>query len=128
MKYVFLGSFAGLVLLSVVAGLIKPHLETHGKIPLSWVSDPNPARLEQIALFNRMNPQYELKLDPSNSGMEKVIVQSLAGVGADFFNTYGGSQLAAYVKAGIAWYVTDELKKRGIDPIKECWPAIYPDF
>jgi len=98
MKYVFLLTFTGLILLSIVAWLIQPSRDTHGKIPLVWISDPNPARREQIALFNQLYPQYELKLDPSNSGMEKVIVQSLAGVGPDLFNAYDGSQLSAYVK------------------------------
>jgi len=128
MKYVFLGTFSGLILLSIVAWLIQPERDSHGKIPLIWISDPNPARREQVALFNQMHPKYELKLDPANSGMEKVIVQSLAGVGPDLFNTYGGSQLSAYVKTGIAWDVTDELMKLGIDPVRECWPAIHPDF
>lgn len=126
MKGVFLGVFVGLVLLSVVAWRIQPKPEEAGKIPLTWVSDDNPARREQIALFNRLHPQYSLRLDPSNTGMEKVIVQSLAGVGPDLFDCYDGFQLSAYVKSGIAWDVTDQLAKAGIHPEKEVWPAVFP--
>jgi ABC-type glycerol-3-phosphate transport system substrate-binding protein len=58
--------------------------------------------------------------------MEKVIVQSTGGVGPDFFDCYGNYQLASFVQADVAWDVTDELSKAGIDVRKECWPAIIP--
>jgi multiple sugar transport system substrate-binding protein len=128
MKTFFLYTFAALILLSIVAWKIQPDTNPSGKIPLLWVSDDNPARRDQIALFNRMYPKYYLTLDPSNTGMEKVIVQSLAGAGPDIFDCYNGFQLSAYVKSGIAWDVTDELKKRGIDVKKEVWPALFPDI
>jgi hypothetical protein len=51
MKYVFLSTFAILVLLSVVAWRIQPENTATGKIPLVWVSDDNPARLEQALKF-----------------------------------------------------------------------------
>lgn len=128
MKLVFGGVFLGLILLSVVAWKIQPEPGAEGKIPLVWVSDDNPARREQIRLFNRLHPQYELRLDPTNTGMEKVIVQSLAGVGPDLFDCYDGFQLSAYVKSGIAWDVTEPLKQAGIDVYKDVWPAVHPNI
>ncbi len=128
MKGVFLGIFAGLLFLSVVAWQIQPEADDAGKIPLVWVSDDNPARREQIALFNRLHPQYSLRLDPNNAGMEKVIVQSLAGVGPDLFDCYDGFQLSAYVKSGIAWDVTEPLAAAGIHPEKDVWPAVFPNI
>jgi multiple sugar transport system substrate-binding protein len=128
MKRVFGGVFLGLILLSVVAWKIQPDLGQEGKIPLVWVSDDNPARREQIRLFNRLYPQYDLRLDPTNTGMEKVIVQSLAGVGPDLFDCYDGFQLSAYVKSGIAWDVTEPLQEAGIDVHKDLWPAVHPNI
>ncbi|NOY81564.1 MAG: extracellular solute-binding protein [Kiritimatiellaeota bacterium] len=128
MKGVFLGVFLCLVLLTFVAWRLRPAPAPPGKIPLTWVSDDNPARREQIALFNRLHPDYLLRLDPGNTGMEKVIVQSLAGVGPDLFDCYDGYQLSAYVRSGIAWDVTDALKKAGIDVTRDVWPAVFPNI
>jgi len=128
MKLFFAAVFVVLALLSLVAWRIQPRLAEEGKVPLIWVSDDNPARRDQIALFNRLNPQYSLRLDPNNTGMEKVIVQSLAGVGPDLFDCYDGFQLSAYVNSGIAWDVTDELAKAGIDIQKEVWSAAHPNI
>lgn len=128
MKTVFVCAFALLAALSYIAWRLQPPPLAHGKVPLVWVSDDNPARRGQIDLFNRQYPHYSLRLDPSNSGMEKVIVQSIGGVGPDLFDCYDGFQLSAYVKSGIAWDVTDELRKRGLNIFRDVWPAIYPDI
>ena len=124
MRLFFTLTLLVLAALSLIAWKIQPR-PVDGKLPLTWVSDDNPARREQVALFNRLHPQYHLRLDPSNSGMEKVIVQSLAGVGPDLFDCYGG-QLSSYVKAGIAWDVTGELARSGINIRKDIWPSVYP--
>ncbi len=86
-----------------------------GKKPVVWVSDPSPARQEQLELFNRLYPEYALRLDPANTDMQKVIVQSLAGGGPDLFTIYDANGLSAAVKADIAWDVTDEMAAAGID-------------
>ena len=51
MKYVFLSTFAILVLLSAVAWRIQSENTATGKIPLVWVSDDNPARREHALKF-----------------------------------------------------------------------------
>jgi len=126
-KVVFSLGLAALILLSLLAWKISPQADTSGKIPLIWCSDDNPLRREQVQPFNKMYPQYDLRLDPANAGMEKVLVQSLGGVGPDLFDCYSAFELAAYVRAGIAWDVTDELKKRGIDVQSTTWKAVHPD-
>ncbi len=128
MKKFFVFTFFFLIVLSVVAWKIQPPPNPPGKTELTWVSDDNPARRGQIALYNQLYPKDILKLDPDNSGMEKVIVQSLAGVGPDLFDCYDGFQLSAYVKSGIAWDITDQLKKMGINVKKQVWPCIFPDL
>lgn len=126
MKYTFLAIFIGLIILSVVAWEIRPKPTRSGKIPLIWVSDDNPARRDQVRLFNELNPEYDLRLDPDNTGMQKIIVQSLAGVGPDLFDCYTGYQLSVFVKAGIAWDVTDELKAVGVEVRGNIWDVGLP--
>ncbi|MCL5269375.1 MAG: extracellular solute-binding protein [bacterium] len=124
MKLTYLISFAVLLGFSVVAWVWQPRSDDR-RIDLVWTSDDNPARREQVALFNRLNPRYRLRLDPQNATMEKVIVQSLAGVGPDVFDCYDGFQLMAYVQSGIAWDCDAELRARGIAPT-DYWPCVYP--
>jgi multiple sugar transport system substrate-binding protein len=120
-----------------------PKDEAKGRIPLVWATDPNPDRDRQVKLFNELSekradeeeeklPEGEkatrlhLRIDPNNSGREKVIVQSLAGVGPDVFDYWGYGNFDAYIKSGIAWDVTDALKSRGFDPEKMIWPLAKP--
>lgn len=127
MKFVFAGAFGLLVLLSVVAWALRP-APPDGRIPLVWVTDPSPARQEQLDLFNRLHSGYELRLDPSNLEMQKVIVQSIGGVGPDLFTAYDNFGLSAAVKAGIAWDVTDALTSAGIDFSRDVWNAARQTF
>ena len=126
MKHLFVILFVALVGLSAVAWAIQPRADRGGRTPLVWMSDDNPARREQIALFNRANPAYALDLDVNTAGMEKMIVQSIAEVGPDLFDCYNGFQLSTYVRSGIAWDVTDELAEAGIDLRRDVWPATHP--
>jgi ABC-type glycerol-3-phosphate transport system substrate-binding protein len=113
-----------LIGMSVIAWAIRPPASIDGRTPLIWVSDDAPTRRLTIELFNQQHPTLDLRLDPDNGGMEKVIVQSLAGVGPDVFDCYSPNQLAAYVRAGIAWDVTDQLVAMGIDLKRDAWPLM----
>jgi len=128
MKSLFLAILAGLAALSAVAWRIQPPPAPPGKIPLVWASDDNPTRRDQMALFRQLHPLYDLRLDPNTLGMEKVIVQSLAGVGPDLFDCYDGFQLSAYVTSGLAWDVTDRFRQLGIDVKRAVWPATHPNI
>jgi multiple sugar transport system substrate-binding protein len=123
MKAFFTATLLLLVLLSVAAWKMQPVTVPDGKTPLVWSSDDNPARRDQIALFNKAHPDLFWQLDPNNTGLQKVIVQSLAGVGPDIFDG-GGGILSSLIDADIAWDITDELKKRGFDPEKEVWKGV----
>lgn len=114
-------TFVALVLMSGVAWLIQPPLVSKGKTQLTMVTDDNPVRQQQLDLFNKLNPDCQINLDPANTGSSKIIVQSLAGVGPDLFDCNTVDDLSAYVEAGIAWDITDELKKHGIDENKTVW-------
>lgn len=116
--------FVVLVVATWAVGRTRVGAPADGRVPLVWVSDNNPARQEHLDLFNQLNADLRLVLDPANRGAEKVIVQSLGGVGPDVFDSHSPSQLAAYVRSGIAWDITDELVKRGIDVKSEVWECL----
>ncbi|MCW5941975.1 MAG: extracellular solute-binding protein [Fimbriimonadaceae bacterium] len=124
MRVFFVAVLALMLVWTVVMGRLGGESVDPGRTPLVWTSDDNPLRKEQVALFNRLHPDLNLTLDPANQGMEKVIVQSIGGVGPDLFDCRDANQLSAYVKAGIALDVTDELRGMGIDVLGETWPAM----
>lgn len=123
MKSFFLGTLVALGLLSLFAWCITPQRDVSGKTSIIWSSDDNPARRDQIGLFNELHPTIDLRLDPSIESLEKVIVQSLAGVGPDLFCAYNAFFLNSYVRSGIALDITDRVKKAGIDIERDLWRA-----
>ena len=91
---------------------------------LTWVSDDNPARKAQAALFEKLHPNIKVNIDPANSGIEKVIVQCLAGVGPDVFDAFDVFQVSAYARSGVAMDVTDKLREPGIDLKSQVFPGV----
>lgn len=118
--------FVGLLVMSFVAWRISPRGAEASPRTLLWASDDNPARREHIAAFGALHPDLRVQLDPDNGGMEKVIVQCMGGVGPDLFDCYTPEQLQAYVRAGIAWDVTDALREEGVDVARDTWPTVQP--
>lgn len=125
MKRLFACFLLLLIGLSAVALWLKPSRVRHGKIVLSYACPEFWAKREQVDLFNRVYPKYEVQIDAGNYDMDKVIVQSLAKVGPDLFNAYSADQAAGYIKAGIAWDVTDAMKAAGIDVERDTWPSTH---
>ena len=127
MKGTFLAIFAVLALLSGVAALNRGPA-SNGKIRIIWVTDNNPVRAEQIALFMKMNPGIEVVIDPMNNEQQKVIVQSIGGVGPDVFDSFGRVNLENYVRSGIAYDLTDSFASIGVQPEKVVWPVALDSF
>jgi multiple sugar transport system substrate-binding protein len=127
-KRLFIALFALLCALSVVAWEIRPRPSRDGRPAIVWVCDDNPARREQIALFERTHPGSRLALDPNTIGMEKAVVQCLAGVGPDVIVAYDGTQLATYARSGIAWDITDRLTSAGVNVRAGFWSGPEPTY
>ncbi len=127
MKYFLLGVLALLSVLYIVAKATAPAKAIGDKIPLVWTTDPNPERVPQVDAFNKMFPDCHLSIDPDNSGVMKVVVQSSANMGPDIIGqvTVGGSY-ETYNDAGILWDVTEEAKKMGFGP--DTLPAEIADL
>ena len=116
-------SAAALALATAAMRASQPSPAPDGRIPLVYCTDVSPTRKEQAALFERLNPRLHVALDPDNMGLDKVVVQSIAGVGPEMFDVADPGALAGVVNSGIAWDVTDALKARGLDPERDLWPA-----
>lgn len=128
MRTVFASVFVLLVLLTVWAVHSKPPPAPPGRVMLTWVTDNNPARQEQMRLFRdfcrrKGRPDIDIRLDPSNSGIDKIVVQSVGGVGPDLFDIYQRDQLISYHDAGILLDVTDVAERRGFG-LRKMWPAL----
>ncbi len=124
MKIVF-GIILGILLvLSLIAWGLKPSRARDGALTLVWVTDPNPTRDEQCEMFAEMFADRGLRVevDPNNSGVGKVIVQTTAGIGPDLIDIYDVAQFRAYLQAGVLYDVTDYAREHGLTP-EICWPA-----
>jgi len=120
-RIVFVVVLSVLVVASCLAWRLKPKDIEHGRTRLIWVSYDNPAKREQIEAFNRRHDDLLLTLDPSNIQIEKIIVQSVAGIGPDLFDVADRFSLAGFVEAGIALDLTDIAAKHGFD-LSKTWP------
>lgn len=83
---------------------------------IRWASDPNPARTEQIALFNRLYEDQKVRvvLDPS-ADVQKILTQAAAGTGPDVFDIYSYSSFALYVSKGILLPIDEQLRQANLD-------------
>ena len=73
-----------------------------------WVSDANPERYEQVDLFNSLNPDLHLTVDPGSWGVMKNVVQCSAGMGGDMIDAINESNIQTYQRAGILLDITEE--------------------
>jgi multiple sugar transport system substrate-binding protein len=126
MKTFVLAILAVLIALSYVAWSIKPQPEEKGRLLLTWATDNNPVRQAQADLFNKLNPDLKIVIDPANRDQQKVVVQAVGGVGPDVFDCYGANYVEAYVRSGVAMDITDEMLASGIDVEKIIWPVVKP--
>lgn len=113
---------AVLAVLTSIAMVWRPKPEDDGRTKLVWVSDNNPARAEQIGMFNTVHPELDLTLDYANSGLQKIILQCVSGVGPDVFS-YSDEQLQTLVEAGVLMDVTDEAQAMGFSAAEAAWPG-----
>ncbi len=122
MRTLFAASFVVLVVLSLIAQATKPTRDLGGRLRLVWTTDDNPARQEQIAIFDRQFPHLKLTIDPNNNDQSKIIVQTMAGIGPDIIDCYDRRQLHTYYQAGILQDITEWAREVGTTP-EICWEA-----
>ncbi|MBN8215746.1 MAG: carbohydrate ABC transporter substrate-binding protein [Spirochaetes bacterium] len=123
MKTFFFFLLIGLIIFSQ-AMVYQGQRETAGVPTLYWVTDPNPARHEQIALFRawlkkNKYPDIQVKLDVANRGLQKTIVQGVAG---DIIDA-GGTQVPVLQAMGLLEEVGPRLASFGL-PVFQSYEAI----
>ncbi len=116
MKYVLFSTFAVLAIWTTVAVSLLGSVGSGSKTPLVWTTDPNPQRDPQVHWFNEFYPDCELRIDPDNSGVMKVVVQSSARMGPDIIGHVNEFNVQTYADAGIIWDLTDYASARGFGP------------
>lgn len=94
------------------------HVVTYG-------SDPNPARADQLNKFNQFYRSEQLKvaLIASGSAPPTIITTSAAGNAPDVIDAYATEELRTYIRKGIAVPINRWLKERHIDLETITWPT-----
>lgn len=103
--------------------------EGGGAPVLYWVTDPNPARIEQIRFFRswlKKNgyPDIDLKTDSANQ--QKVLIQGVTGVGGDVFDA-ASTSIPYYRTVGMLDDVTEDMRSFGVTE-ENCYSAILGDL
>ena len=131
MKYLFMIMFALLGVASIFIWKTLPTSQFEGTT-IYWVTDPNPARIEQIAIFQRWlkkdpnRPQdIRVLVDAANSRKEKKVIQGVSGVGGDTMDMGGGTDMRYFNAIGLIDPVTETAKKLGYD-VSTTWEPIRP--
>jgi len=120
LKLLFAILFGIMLFASVATVLTQPDAQTEVPV-IYWVTDPNPARIEQIALFHEWlvknghttadgKPCVELRLDTATDPNKKII-QGVAGVAGDIIDCHVNTM----VEIGLLHDVTDDAKRLGFD-------------
>ena len=131
MKYVLISCFCLLVAASVGTNLSQPQAQS--KVPvIYWVTDPNPAREEQIELFQQWMkkngyPEVDLRLDTANRRVSKMIIQGVSGVGGDIMDIGSGSGMRYFNAIGLLSDVTEDARRLKFDP-SQTYPAMESEI
>ena len=91
-------------------------------VHLTWGTDPNPARTEQIALFAKSYPGLDVTVDPQAQDSTKLIVRCATGSGPDIIDL-GQDTMNSLVDAGVLLDLKPYAKSMGFDP-SHTYPAI----
>lgn len=110
---------AGMAILTALmwagAEWTKPSkVDAEGRLILAWSTDANPARREQIAPFERMNPDLRILVEPNT--FDRTIVQCSTGVGPELIEIYSTDDMVAYAEAGILMDLTPYAEEMGFGP------------
>jgi len=124
-KHLFLAVFVGLVGASLATWLSMPGMRSDVPV-IYWVTDPNPARVEQVALFHQWMekngyPRCELRVDTANNTDQKKLIQGVSGVGGEIMDV--GTTMRYLNAVGLLEDVTEAARKLGCDPSKT-YPAL----
>lgn len=125
LKHLFAITLVVLSVLSLITYASYP--DTSSEVPvLYWVTGANSAREEQLRLFHEWlvkeghttddgKPILELRLDMSNRGKVKQVIQGVSGVGGDISDVFAGVEMRYYQQVGLLEDITEDAKRLGFD-------------
>jgi multiple sugar transport system substrate-binding protein len=131
MKYIFVVCF--LVLFAAGSGLVLTEPDLRSDVPvLYWVTDSNPARIQQVEGFHRWlieqghvtedgRPVVELRLDTASRDGSKQLIQSVAGVAGDILDC----DIRQMHSLGVLADVTEPAETLGFG-VAETYPPLAP--
>ncbi len=130
MKYVFLAAFLALLGISVGDYFAKKS-DSKAEADFEWVTDPNPERTGQAALFadwtRQRGAERRLVVDAGNSDIRKKLIQGVAGVAGDVMDLRSGSDFALARAAGIIRDAVPLVSDQGID-LKNTYKAALAEL
>ena len=126
MKSILLGILLGLLAWTVVAQILKPVGTSNSENTIVYATNSTPARAEQIAAFNRTNPDLNIVPDFANFGdFRKLILQCSSGVGPDIFEAFYDAYLQAGKETGIILDLEPYLEQYGLEiETEDSWPGL----
>lgn len=137
MRRLFVAIAAALILASLATWADRP--ERRSEVPIiTWVTDPNPARQEQVALFHEWlvknghvsaegEPVCELRLDTVNRWPHKQIIQGVSGVAGDIHDTFSGDGLQILEAIGMMSPLDDRARAGGFEASRT-YPALASEI
>lgn len=93
-----------------------------GPTTLRWVVDPNPIRVEQIALFEKRNRDLKILNDP-DAGPQRVLTQLAGGVPPDLFAVYSPQSAALFARKDVLADLRPLVRQQGVD-MGMFWPQL----
>ncbi|MEM1211972.1 MAG: extracellular solute-binding protein [Planctomycetota bacterium] len=127
------------ILLGASAGTYLLYPDTRSEVPvIYWVTDRNPARVEQIKRFHAWleknghvdeqgRPMVELRLDMANRDQAKQIIQTVSGVASDVMDVNGGQAMRLFQRMAVIEDLTEDGLSMGFDP-SLTYAALEPDI
>ena len=132
MKYVIWSIFGVLVVATVGNWLSQPDVRSDKPV-LYWLTDPNPARVQQIKTFHEWlkkdpsRPDFELRVDTANFDASKMLVQGVSGVASDIIGHCGMGRMYLFEEIGLLTDVTEWGKELEFDP-SYTYPSVYSEI
>lgn len=127
MKWIIVGAFALLTLATVLVSAGRER-SSEGHPVVFLTGSPGPEMSERLAIFHewrkaRGGPEFTLRLDAVNAGMNKIIMQGVSGIAADILQTNGAADLGYYASIGLLANLSGQAAQGNYTP-ERFLPAI----
>tara|TARA_R110002111_G_scaffold164347_1_gene230523 strand:+ start:788 stop:2248 length:1461 start_codon:yes stop_codon:yes gene_type:complete len=130
MKYILLSIFVALGIATAIDYSSRSTVQSEVPI-LYWVTNISSARVKQVELFHEWlqekgYPEFELRLDSTNSDASKKLIQGVSGVGADIISM-ARDEAWLFHATGMLEDLRPWAEKHGFT-LDKTWAASAPSF